>query len=83
MLEKDAMHFETEADVFNRNMGFDKEVLIDSRIRLAAANKGALKVLDRTPIIALNMGECSLWMSFLVVKNLDESDQSILSGFQQ
>ena len=59
-------------------MGYDKEDLIDSRIRLSAANKGALRVLGRTPIIALNLGERNLWMSFLVVENLDESDQFIL-----
>ena len=59
-------------------MGFDKDDLIDSRIRLSAANKGALRVLGRTPRIALNLGERNLWMSFLVVENLDESDQFIL-----
>ena len=59
-------------------MGFDKDVLIDSRIRLSAANKGALRVLVRTPIIALNLRERNRWMSFLVVENLDESDQFIL-----
>ena len=59
-------------------MGFNKNDLIDSRIRLSAANKGALRVLGRTPIIALNLGERNLWMSFLVVENLDESDQLIL-----
>ena len=59
-------------------MGFDKDDMIDSRIRLSAANKGALRVLGRTPIIALNYGERNLWMSFLVVENLDESDQFIL-----
>ena len=59
-------------------MGFDKGDLIDSRIRLSAANKGALRVLGRTPIIALNLGERNLWMSFIVVENLDESDQFIL-----
>ena len=37
-------------------MGFEKDDLIDSRIRLAAANKGALRVLGRTPIIALILG---------------------------
>ena len=56
-------------------MGFDKDELIDSRIRLSAANKGALRVLGRTPIIALILGERNLWMSFLVAENLDESDQ--------
>ena len=39
-----------------RSMGFDKDDLIDSRIRLSAANKGALRVLGRTPIIALSLG---------------------------
>ena len=59
-------------------MGCDKDDLIDSGIRLSAANKGALRVLGRTPIIALNRGERNLWMSCLVVENLDESDQFIL-----
>ena len=59
-------------------MVFDKDDLIDSRIRLSAANKGAVRVLGRTPIIALNLGERNLWMSFLVAENLDESDQFIL-----
>ena len=108
MLEEDAMHIGTEADVTGHvldisgkktqlrglldtgavlsvipietweRMGFNKDDLIDSRIRLSAANKGALRVLGRTPIIALNLGERNLWMSFLVVENLDESDQFIL-----
>ena len=59
-------------------MGFNKDDLIDSRIRLSAANKEALRLLGRTPIIILNLGERNLWMSFLVVENLDESDQFIL-----
>ena len=42
-------------------MGFDKDDLIDSRIRLSAANKGALRVLGRTPITAHNLGERNLW----------------------
>ena len=37
--------------------GFDKGDLIDSKKRLSAANKGALRVLGRTPIRALNLGE--------------------------
>ena len=108
MLEEEAMHIGTEADVSAHvldisgkkthmrglldtgavlslipietweRMGFNKDDLIDSRIRLSAANKGALRVLGRTPIIALNLGERNLWMSFLVVENLDESDQFIL-----
>ena len=59
-------------------MSFNKDDLIDSRIRLSAANKGAIPVLGRTPIIALNLGERNLWVNFLVVENLDESDQFIL-----
>ena len=108
MLEEDAMHIGTKADVSAhvldisgkktqlrgvldtgavlsvipietwKRMGFDRDDLIDSRIRLSAANKGALRVLGRTPIKALNMGERNLWMSFLVVEKLDESDQFIL-----
>ena len=112
MLEEDAMHIGTEADVSAHVldisgkkthlrglldtgavfsvipienwelMGFNKDDLINSRIRLSAANKGALRVLGRTPIIALNLGERNLWRSFLVVENLDESDQFILDrGF--
>ena len=105
MLDGDAMHSGTEADVSAHvldisgkktqlrglldtgavlsvipiktweRLGFDKDDLIESRIRLSAANKGALRVLGRTPIIALNLGEPNLRMSFLVVENLDESDQ--------
>ena len=108
MLEEDAMHIGTDADVSAHvldisgkktqlrglldtgavlsvipmetweRMGFNKDDLPDSRIRLSAANKEALRVLGRTPIIALNLGERNLWMSFLVVENLDESDQFIL-----
>ena len=63
-----------------RRMGFDTEDLIDSRVRLSAVNKGALRVLGRRPIIALILGEHNLWMSFLVVENLDEADQFILCG---
>ena len=55
--------------------GFDKDDLIESRIRLSAANKEALQVIGRTSIIALNLGERNLWMSFLVVENLEHSDQ--------
>ena len=108
MLEEDAMHIGTEADVSAgvldisgkktqlrglldkgavlsvipietwERMEFDKDDLLDSRIRLSAANKGALRILGRTPIIALNLGELNLWMTFLVVENLDKSDQFIL-----
>ena len=60
------------------NMGFDRSDLIPTNIRLAAANQGAIYVTGRTPIISLQPGGKHLWMSFLVVENLDESDQFIL-----
>ena len=64
-----------------KRMGFDKEGLIETRIRLSAANKGALRVTGSTPLIALNLEESNLWMSFLVVEKLDESDQFILGRY--
>ena len=60
------------------DMGFDRSDLIRTNIRLAAANQGAIYVTGRTPIIPLQLGGRHLWMSFLVVENLDESDQFIL-----
>ena len=39
-----------------KTIGLDKDDLIDSNIRLSVANKGALRVLGRTTIIALNLG---------------------------
>ena len=59
-------------------MGFDRSDLIPTNIRLAAANQGAIHVTGRTPIISLQLGGRHLWMSFLVVEKLDESDQFIL-----
>ena len=63
-----------------RKMEFEKDDWIGSRIRLSTANKGALRFLGRTPIIALNLGQRYLWMSFLVMENLIESDQFILGS---
>ena len=60
------------------DMGFDRWDLIPKNIRLAAVNQGAIYVSGRTPIISLHLGGRHLWMSFLVVENLDESDQFIL-----
>ena len=60
------------------DMAFDRSDLIPTNIRLAAANQEAIYVTGRTPIITLQLGGRHLWMSFLVVKNLDESDQFIL-----
>ena len=59
-------------------MGFPREVLIPTNLRLAAANRGAIYVAGRKPITVLHMGGRDLWMSFLVVKNSDDADQFIL-----
>ena len=60
------------------DMAFDRSDMTPTNIRLTAANEGAIYVTGRTPIISLQQGGRRLWMSFLVVKNLDESDQFIL-----
>ena len=67
-----------EKTVLKRTQGMPMEIMLKSKV-VSAANKGALRVLGRTPIIAPNLGERNLWMIFLVVENLDESDQFILS----
>ena len=59
-------------------MGFTREDLIPTVLRMAAANRGAIYVAGRTPIKVLHMGGRDLWMSFLVTENLDDSDQFIL-----
>ena len=59
-------------------MGFPREDLIPTNLRLAAANRGAIYVAGRTPITVLYMGGRDLWMSFLVLENLDDADQFIL-----
>ena len=59
-------------------MGFTREDLIPTNLRLAAAHRGAIYVAGRTPITVPHMGGRDLWMSFLVVENLDDSDQFIL-----
>ena len=59
-------------------MGFTREDLIPTTLRLAAANRGAIYVAGRTPITVLHMGGRDIWMSFLVVENLDDADQFIL-----
>ena len=60
------------------DMGFDRLDLIPTNIRLAAANQGEVYVAGRTPIISLQLGWRHILMSFLVVENLDESDQFII-----
>ena len=59
-------------------MDFTREDLIPTNLRLAAANRGAIYVAGRTPITVLHMGGRDLWMSFLVVENLDDANQFIL-----
>ena len=56
-------------------MGIDKDDLLDSRIRLSAAKKVALRVLGRTLMRALNMEDRTLLIRYLVVEKLDESGQ--------
>ena len=57
--------------------GFTREDLIPTNLRLAPANRGAVYVAGRTPITVLHMGGRDLWMSFLVVETLEDSDQFI------
>ena len=59
-------------------MGFTREDLYPMNLPLAAASRGAIYVAGRTPITVLHMGGRDLWMSFLVVENLDDADQFIL-----
>ena len=60
------------------DMGFDRSDRISTNIRLAAANQGAIYVTGRTPIVSLQLGGRHLCMTFLVVENLNESNQFIL-----
>ena len=59
-------------------MGYTREDLIPTKLRLAAINRGAIYVAGRTPITVLHMGGRDLRMSFLVVEILDDADQFIL-----
>ena len=59
-------------------MGFTMEDLIPTNIRLATANRGAIYVAGRTPKKVLHMGGRDLWMSFLMVENLDDANHFIL-----
>ena len=59
-------------------MGFTREDLIPTKLRLTAANRGAIYVAGSTQKTFLHIGGRVLWMSFLVVENLDDSDQFIL-----
>ena len=62
-----------------KRMDITREYLIPTNLRLAAANRGAIYVAGITPITVLHMGGRDLWMSFLVVENLDDFDQFILA----
>ena len=59
-------------------MGFTREDLTPTNLRLAAANRGAIYVAGRTPILVLHMRGREFWMKFLVVENLDDAAQFIL-----
>ena len=59
-------------------LGFIREDLIPTNLRLASANRGAIYVAGRVPITVLHMGGRDLWMSFLLVENLGDSDLFIL-----
>ena len=61
-----------------KRMGFTREDLIATNLRLAAANRRAIYVAGRTLINVFHMGGRDLWMRFLVVENLDDADQFIL-----
>ena len=57
------------------------EDLILTNLRPATANRGAIYVAGRIPITVLHMGGRDFWMSFLVVENLNNSDQFILGRY--
>ena len=78
MLEQDAVQIGCEADLAAHVLDVQGRQLLPTNIRLAAANQGAIYVTGRNPIISLQLGGRHLWMSFLVVENLDKSDQFIL-----
>ena len=59
-------------------MDFTRQDLFPTNLRLAAANRGAIYVAGRTHLTVLHMGGRDLWMCFLVVESLDDSDQFIL-----
>ena len=56
-------------------MGCTREDLIPTNLKLLVTNRGATYVAGRTPITVLHMGGRDLWMSLLVVENLDDSNQ--------
>ena len=68
MMEQDAVHIGYEADVTAH--------LLDTNGKKIGVTHRASG--HRTPITVLHMGGRYLWMSFLVVENLDDSDQFIL-----
>ena len=59
-------------------MGFTREDLIPTNLRLAAVSRGAIYVAGRILITVLHMVGRDLWMSFLVIENLDDSCRFLL-----
>ena len=60
-----------------KRIGFTSKDLNAKNLRLAAANRRAIYEAGRTPITVLHMVGRDLWMRFLVVEKLDNSDQFI------
>ena len=58
-----------------QRMAITTEDLSPTNVRLEAANRGAVYVARRTPITVLHVGGQNLWMSFLLVENMDDSMQ--------
>ena len=59
-------------------MGFTREDLTPTNLRLAAANRRSIYVAGSTSITVLHMAGRDLWMSFLMVENLDEKTEKKL-----
>ena len=59
-------------------MGFRRENLTPTNLRLVADNSGAIYGAGRTALTVLHMGGPDLLMRLLVVENLDDSEQFIL-----
>ena len=89
MLEQDALHIGCEADLAAHMLDVQGRQLSVKGLLDTGAVVSVLPVktwtdmgfeTGRTPIISLQLGGRHLWMSFLVVENLDESDQFILGS---
>ena len=69
---------ERDADKNLGKNGLHEGIPVSDKSTTTAANRGSIYVAGRTPITVLHMGGRDLWMSFLVVENLDDSDRFIL-----